>query len=177
MENSTRGIGVQNKKNVRLSSIVTFVWCFLSFAVFVLVLPVDHWLHGACLIRFNPFTKNFMGLTKIASLPAGQVTAGHLRDASFCGCVSFVVGYFPDFFPKKSSYLMASGVGVIGHFPTLQCKKHFRKNKFWTNSSIPQICSQGIHTFGLACIWLLITDRKASNHNQNHVTLLTSLMM
>ncbi len=35
--------------------------------------------------------------------------------------VSFVVGYFPDFFSFNYSCLMISGLGVVGNFPTLQC--------------------------------------------------------
>ena len=43
--------------------------------------------------------------------PEGQVTVGNLWDA----CVYFVVGYFPIFFQKMSS------VGMVAHFPTVQC--------------------------------------------------------
>ncbi len=50
----------------------------------------------------------------------GNVAAGHLRDASSFGHVSFVIGYFPDFSPKKHSCLMASSAGTVGYFPTLQ---------------------------------------------------------
>ncbi len=40
-------------------------------------------------------------------------TAGNLQDAF--GCVSFVVGGFPDFFLKiVGVYLIASGVGMLG---------------------------------------------------------------
>ncbi len=70
----------------------------------------------------------------------------HFWPCLFCGRV------FSRFFLYNCSYLMASGVGMVGHFPTLQCNKHFRKNKNVSDKSrnILQICPQGIHIFGVA---------------------------
>ncbi len=55
-------------------------------------------------------------------LARGQVRAGHLRDASSFGCVSFVVGCFPGLFLYVCSGLMASGVGMAECFLTLTGK-------------------------------------------------------
>ncbi len=36
---------------------------------------------------------------------------------------------FPDFFCCIIAAVMVSDVGIVGHFPSLWCKEHFRKNK------------------------------------------------
>ena len=46
----------------------------------------------------------------------GHVTAGNLWAATSLGCVSFVIGYFPDFFVF---IIVGVDVGMVRHFPTL----------------------------------------------------------
>ena len=91
---------------------------------------------------------------KMSYLPGGHVRARYLRGASSFGCVSFMVGYFPDFFLCDYSGFIASGVGVVGCFLTLQCIWPFRKNQNVSDKSysILQICGslQSINTFGVA---------------------------
>ncbi len=48
-----------------------------------------------------------------------------------------MVGYSPDFC-LFCGCLMASGVGMAGHFLTLQWNKHFKKNKDVLDKSCPQ---------------------------------------
>ncbi len=64
-------------------------------------------------------------------LPGGQVTAGNSLDVCCFSCVSFVVGYFPDFFHESSC--LVSGVSRVGHFQTLQCDQRLKINMFWKN--------------------------------------------
>ena len=54
--------------------------------------------------------------------------------------VSFVV---PDFF----LYNFCSGIGMVGHFPTLWCDKHFSQ---FSDKSNPQIC--GVSPRGTKCV-------------------------
>ncbi len=60
----------------------------------------------------------------IASLPGGPVEAGNSRDASSFGWL-----FHGWVFSKKIPCSIASGVGMVGHFLTLYCDEHFRKNK------------------------------------------------
>ena len=79
---------------------------------------------------------------------------GHLRDASSFGHVSFVV-VFPDFFHMiTQSFLMVSGVGMVGNFPTIQCANISGKmTMFQTNLShsishiFCRMCPQDILSF------------------------------
>ncbi len=60
-----------------------------------------------------------MVVTIVSLLPVGYVTAGNLQGASSFGHASFVVGYFLDLFLCNYGCLIASGVGMVGHFLTL----------------------------------------------------------
>ena len=57
--------------------------------------------------------------------------------------VSLCVGYFPDFFLiSHHSYLMATGMGMVGHFLTHhQHSKHFRKSINVLDKSFPQFAA------------------------------------
>ena len=67
------------------------------------------------------------------------MTARHLWDASCFGCVSFIVGYFPNLFPNHLYYLIASSFGMVGHFLTPCCCENFNKNERKVNDSL--LCS------------------------------------
>ena len=38
---------------------------------------------------------------------------------SFFGCDSFVIGYLPAIFSENCGCFIASGIGMVGRFPTL----------------------------------------------------------
>ena len=61
-------------------------------------------------------------------------------------------GYSPDFFCIILVVLMVSGLGMVGHFLTLQCSYHFRKNENVSDKILwyaVDLGPQGIHTFGV----------------------------
>ncbi len=94
------------------------------FRIFILEYVTEQNLKEKLFTWFSPF------------LPRWLVTAGHLRDASSLGCVSFVVGYFPGF-SQEIVLFVPSCVGMVWSFPTVLCNWDFRNNEsvlFWTNS-------------------------------------------
>ncbi len=55
------------------------------------------------------------------------VSQGSVGDSRTFGNISFMVTYFPDFPLYNCSCLTASGIGIVGHFPTLHFSDFFRQ--------------------------------------------------
>ncbi len=95
MQPGMKGKGTHGRRKTRLSHQTMPHWSFEC---------------GVCISTAHshtnmnwPWHESVLGLehegpAKTPLLPGGHVTAGNLPDATSFGCVSFVVGYFPDFF-------------------------------------------------------------------------------
>ncbi len=85
------------------------------------------WVHRNA-VQFWP-TAKWSDVNRVRCDPHQCYRWTFAKCIAFFPLVSFVVVYFSRFLPFISSCLMASGVGIVGHFLTLWCNSHFEARR------------------------------------------------